>query len=471
MEPSLETSCERTRLFDSPFVTILHNTKVNGYCSNCFLPPSDGKKLMACAACTFARYCSKECQRLAWKVHKAECRRLKQVFPNLPMTEVMFLSRCIDKVLFLEENGDKYNWEKERKFTELVSHSEEIRKDEERYAHFEKIYAKMAHFRKEEMIGKEKLFDIFCKVTINSHGIQTISGQDLGLSLCLGVSKYDHSCRPNCSMIFDGGRVYIRPLMSEANPWDTKNCYISYTDVGRSRYRRQKELKSKWYFDCRCDRCCDPADDILTCIKCPNSKCDGALITHETAGPTMIACSKCKAVAEEEYVSRGQETMRNLADKYTVDSDPEELKKILEGAESILHPTNVYISRLKTAMFHLTGTLQNKIPEIQQSIFETYRLCLPNANREHGFELLQKCRSLIENGLRKDALPYAFDAMCIFEVVYGMGHPYYLQTLALWTYLEKEPNKKDEELFALMEFKSDKPIDMSQIITLRESPV
>ena len=34
-------------------------------------------------------------------------------------------------------------------------------------------------------------------------------------------------------------------------------------------------------------------------------------------------------------------------------------------------------------------------------------------------------------------MPYAFDAMNIFEVCFGLDHPYYLQTLALWTYLEK----------------------------------
>ncbi|KAH7725435.1 Protein SET-18 a [Aphelenchoides avenae] len=347
---------------------------------------------MTCSACAFARYCSKDCQKFAWKAHKPECDRLKAVFPNLPLTEVLFLSRVIDKLLFIEENGDKFGWEKERKFDELVAHTEDIRKDTERYAHFEKLFTKMSAYRKDEMIEKERFFEIYCRVTINSHGVQDVkNGDDVGLSLDLGVSKYDHSCRPNCSMIFDGTRVYVRPLSPDANPWEYNNSFISYTDVGRSRYRRQEDLKSKWYFDCQCERCVDPADDLLTCIKCQNPKCGDKLVTHETA---------------------------------------------------------------------------ERIPEMQSSIFETYRMCFPNMDQKNGFQLLDICRMLIQNGSRRaDAMPYAFDAMTIFEVCYGMSHPYYLQTLALWTFLEKEPQKTDEELLALLEFKSDKPVDISRLLS------
>lgn len=75
---------------------------------------------MTCGGCSFARYCSKECQKLAWRLHKLECERLKQVYPNLPLTEVLFLSRVLDRKLYIEENGDKGAWESERKFKEFV---------------------------------------------------------------------------------------------------------------------------------------------------------------------------------------------------------------------------------------------------------------------------------------------------------------------------------------------------------------
>ena len=52
--------------------------------------------------------------------------------------------------------------------------------------HFEKVYKKMEIFRKEEMIDKEKFFDIFCKATINSHSIHTNAGTEVGMALDLG---------------------------------------------------------------------------------------------------------------------------------------------------------------------------------------------------------------------------------------------------------------------------------------------
>lgn len=75
---------------------------------------------MTCGACSFARYCSKDCQKLAWRLHKDECERLKMVFPRLPLTEVLFLSRVLDRKRYLEENEDKGAWESERKFEEYV---------------------------------------------------------------------------------------------------------------------------------------------------------------------------------------------------------------------------------------------------------------------------------------------------------------------------------------------------------------
>lgn len=55
-----------------------------------------------------------------------------------------------------------------------------------KYARFEKIYGKMATFRKVEMIEKEKFYEIFCKTAINSHSIHTNAGDEIGLALDLG---------------------------------------------------------------------------------------------------------------------------------------------------------------------------------------------------------------------------------------------------------------------------------------------
>ncbi|VDK89456.1 unnamed protein product [Litomosoides sigmodontis] len=455
---------QRIRYFDEPFAYVCANHQVDNYCSYC-LTKSDKCKLYKCSKCKLARYCNKKCQCLAWrKYHRAECQRLVAVFPNLPLSEVLFLSRIIDKVLFIEQNGDLYQWERDRRWCDLMDHQEEIRNDRLKYERFEKIYNKMAIFRKDEMIEREKFYEIFCKTTINSHSIHSNAGDEIGLALDLGVSAYDHSCRPNCSLVFDGVHAYLRPLTSETNAADIHTARISYIDIGRSRYQRQKELKLKWYFDCQCDRCVDPMDDILTAIRCMNDQCDEPLIITEASEPIAITCAKCMQITDIDRVKKCQELMLNLPVQFSIGSDANDIEKKLNEAMQYLHPKNVYVTRLQAALLHFTGTFTENLLFVQKSVYENYRLCFPQCDRHLAYQLLKIVKSHIEKGERKEAISYAYEAMSIFEVCFGLNHPYYLQTLALWTFLDQKIPKTDDELIALMNFRSNKPVDLSEIL-------
>lgn len=102
------------------------------------------------------------------------------------MSEVLFLSRVIDKLNFLNEKGDIYEWQKERKFETLLTHETEIKEDVEKMKHFEKIYEKTKKFFGDKMIPKEEFFLIFCRTWINSHSIHTSAGTEIGIALDLG---------------------------------------------------------------------------------------------------------------------------------------------------------------------------------------------------------------------------------------------------------------------------------------------
>ncbi|VDL72017.1 unnamed protein product [Nippostrongylus brasiliensis] len=488
----------RIMVFEHPFAYQVLNPKTEHFCSHCMRAPAKGEKLAKCAACDFVRYCSKDCQRLAWKVHRPECRRLKAVFPNLPLTEVLFLSKIVDRVVFLAENGDQFGWERERKFSTLVDHKEEIREDKIKMAHFEKIHGKMETFRKEEMIDKDAFFDIFCKASINSHSIHTNAGTEVGMALDLGVSKYNHSCRPTCSMVFDGYRVCLRPLVPGVDASDVTQAFISYVDVGRSKYVRRKDLKARWYFDCECTRCADPADDMLTAIKCSTPGCPEPLITSETAEPCYIACPKCRGMTDDSTVKEAQELMKSLPASFDptcpVEAGLLELLRSVKNtvatvrqarlAQSVEHQTlNLAVAGsspasgftfcsdrlhictlLVTALFHVTGSLETNMGFMHKQIYDNYKLCFPKADRHVGYQLLHIVKDLIEKGERDEAMSYAFEAMNIFEVCFGLDHPYYLQTLALWTYLEKKIDKTDDELIALTHFSDNRPVDIAKLL-------
>lgn len=51
------------------------NRRTGPKCNNCSsLPERDGPKLLLCAVCKVARYCSRDCQKADWKEHKIVCK-------------------------------------------------------------------------------------------------------------------------------------------------------------------------------------------------------------------------------------------------------------------------------------------------------------------------------------------------------------------------------------------------------------
>lgn len=210
----------------------------------------------------------------------------------------------------------------------------------------------------------------------------------------LGVSKYDHCCRPNLTLVFDGFRAILRPLNPEVDANNSKTSFISYVDVGRSKYQRRKELSAKWYFWCECERCLDPDDDRLTSIKCTNPQCTEPIIITEDGEAVEKICPSCSSVIPKEKVKEAQDYMLSLPAKYVLTYDEEELKKItecLKTAETILHPQNIYYCRLQTVYLQLSGDKGMPMqPEMQKMVYENYkRYKLCNDSKSYSYVTLK----------------------------------------------------------------------------------
>lgn len=181
----------QVKQFHDPFAYILYNYQTENYCSYCLRCPLSSKdKLLLCSNCRLARYCNRDCQRQAWlRDHKPECARLKASFPNLPLTDVLFLARIVERLNFIKSHGDVHNWQRERNFDEMMTHEEETRQDPEKVVRFEKIFEKAKRFLGEAMPDREEFFLIFCRVWINSHSIHASVGTEIGMALDLGMAR------------------------------------------------------------------------------------------------------------------------------------------------------------------------------------------------------------------------------------------------------------------------------------------
>ncbi|VDP48227.1 unnamed protein product, partial [Soboliphyme baturini] len=139
-----------------------------------------------CSGCHWFRYCDKSCQRAGWCDHKLECERLRQSFPHLPLTDVLFLGRVIDKLNFMQQHGHTRQYQAQREFADLMSHEDEVRADDAKMNQFDAMYDKAQRFLTCHMPSKEQFFTIFCKTCINSHTIHSNSGAEIGMALDLG---------------------------------------------------------------------------------------------------------------------------------------------------------------------------------------------------------------------------------------------------------------------------------------------
>jgi SET and MYND domain-containing protein len=74
-----------------------------------------------------------------------------------------------------------------------------------------------------------------------------------GEGLYILPSFLNHSCQPNCTVLFDGLRMSVRSLQ-DIEPG--QQLYITYySDLHAHPNERQESLKNRYHFNCQCRRC------------------------------------------------------------------------------------------------------------------------------------------------------------------------------------------------------------------------
>ena len=77
-------------LEEKPIACVLNEQHKMTTCATCFQPNAT----LQCTACSQLVYCSKQCQRQDWAIHKLECKAFQKAQKNINMT-VRFLIRLL----------------------------------------------------------------------------------------------------------------------------------------------------------------------------------------------------------------------------------------------------------------------------------------------------------------------------------------------------------------------------------------
>ena len=82
-----------------------------------------------------------------------------------------------------------------------------------------------------------------------------IASEPFGIGLYLLASKFDHSCAPNCTVVFLGRELRV---MAEKVIRQGESPRISYVNTMMDTVTRQTQLQQNWFFQCQCSLCSDP---------------------------------------------------------------------------------------------------------------------------------------------------------------------------------------------------------------------
>ncbi|GAA6059034.1 hypothetical protein JCM10212_001259 [Sporobolomyces blumeae] len=351
-----------------PLVSVLDSNNVQHRCSMCYKLPSDAKtgkdELLRCSLCRIVRYCSPACQKADWRVHKMECKALRQVQgtkipdnadpsvyrrakdgPRLPDTPI----RALGRLLWLNELEGSDVW---KQIESLESHR--TRLDQAQQEQYFKLSVALSMYVGQEFLAKAcpdaaALIDLCSRFVSNSFSLTSpTDSSNIGVSISPVTALFNHSCRPNAVVVFP---FWPKP----ADPsWKTmtvvalrpikpgQEITTSYIDTSVPRAMRQADLKQRYKFECDCAECADEArgdkPNPRSAHVCTKNKCDGLIPSIKGGG--MSECSVCHTKAKVPDIASmiaackiGWERAQELSLTGTLSDHPEEA---IHGCVSII---------------------------------------------------------------------------------------------------------------------------------------
>uniref|UniRef100_A0A452J5Y6 [histone H3]-lysine(4) N-trimethyltransferase n=1 Tax=Gopherus agassizii TaxID=38772 RepID=A0A452J5Y6_9SAUR len=100
--------------------------------------------------------------------------------------------------------------------------------------------------------GNPGFSPLFLQVTCNCFTISNGEMQDVGVGLYPSMSLLNHSCDPNCVIVFEGRQLLLRSVREIQIG---EELTISYIESLMPSSERQKHLKRQYCFECNCLLC------------------------------------------------------------------------------------------------------------------------------------------------------------------------------------------------------------------------
>ena len=422
-------SSGKTLFTSKPLAHVISESQRLSRCNQCFKQFGD---LQRCSACGLMKYCGRACQKEDWKIHKAECKFLKHVAPKRPSESVHLFLRLLlvqqQETTLIQSAG-----EHKVSFHDLMSHTEDIKKDPKRMEQFAFVCEGLKRLTVPlESYSVAELLETFGKMCINSFSICDSEMQPIGTGMYLVASKLDHSCHPNAVVTFQGTTLHLRTTERFAPGTEAR---ISYIDQLALTDDRKTQLEEQYYFTCTCSMCKDKEKNYqMTSSVCPDSGCGGCVFWDDDGNP--LHCSRCNRTEfTKKYCLRRNEAMDSLKGsvdeikqlkKNTMVNDILVLKLCQDGLDDrggILFHTNLYLVQLYDTAFDACINLGkwSEACKCGEATVEAYRLYYPKFHPSIGIQFMKIGKICLYLEEFEKAQVFLQQAEEILEVTHGKG--------------------------------------------------
>lgn len=258
---------------------------------------------VVCGVCGLVGYCSQACKLAGAAEHSMECRVLGRagtarlgLSDHLRLIVRIWLRIRTEGVHRVERAGSLSKcWDY------LADHVAELRAEsgellQQQYGELGKVLSKA------DMPSLENFINMYSKILVNSFSLRsdrTTMPEHFGTGVYLVASLLNHSCKPNCTVVFQGRQLSVVATKEIPAGYIPNVAFITYVNSLDDTATRQEQLTSTWHFTCRCSLCSnDKLDRQKHSMRC--CKCDGWRPVDTAVWGEPGPCPHCQHTNKEE---------------------------------------------------------------------------------------------------------------------------------------------------------------------------
>ncbi|XP_030048430.1 histone-lysine N-methyltransferase SMYD1 isoform X2 [Microcaecilia unicolor] len=421
--------CAGDVIFAEPaYAAVVFDSLTAHVCHTCF---KRQEKLQRCGQCKFAHYCDRTCQKDAWTNHKSECSAIKKN-GKTPNENIRLAARIMWRI---EREGTGLSEGCLVSIDDLQNHVDNFGEEERK-----ELTADVQTFidfwpPSSQQFGMQYISHIFGVINCNGFTLSDQRGlQAVGVGIFPNLCLVNHDCWPNCTVVFNNGKIELRSLGKICKG---EELSVSYVDFLNLREERRQQLKGQYYFDCTCEHCTKGLkEDLMLAVNDENKPSQGVV---------------------KEVIQFTKDTMEKISKARSEGAYHEVVKlcrECLKKQEPVLADSNIYMLRIMSLASEVLSYLQNfeEAAEYARKMVEGFlKLYHPN-NAQLGMAVMRAGVTHWHAGLIEVGHSMICKAYAILLVTHGPTHPITkdLEAMRIQSEMELRMFKENEYVYYKM---------------------